>query len=128
MQFASTTSAALRNALMAAATMLGAHAALAVDLVPGVFTALPGTSLAEQSFLSGTVLENVMTPFSIPVDCGGGCGTFPPPIIATLTGTVQSQVVRESAAGTLDFYWRISSDANNAISIGIERFRLTNFL
>ena len=45
-----------------------------------------------------------------------------------VSGTVQNRVVRETASGTLDFYWRIvvdpSSTANNP---AIEAFRLIDF-
>ena len=119
--------AASRNAMVAATALLAAHVALAVNLVPGVPTALPGTTLADQSFLAGTVLEDVTIPVSVPVFCGGGCQD-PFLVVSTVTGTAQSRVVRETAAGTLDFYWRITNDASTDPFFSIRQFRLDNFL
>ena len=59
-------------------------------------TPLGGTTVALRPELAGTVIEDVLTPFSF--------GAL------NLTGTVQNRVVRETNTGTLDFYWRIKVD------------------
>jgi hypothetical protein len=53
-----------------------------------------GTTTALRPELAGTVLEDLLTPFSI-----SGAGE-------SLSGRIQNRVVR-SNDGTLDFYWRI---------------------
>lgn len=91
---------------IAAALLLAmAGTAGAVTLTPLVTTPLPGTSVAEQPQLAGTVLEDDVQAFSF--EAYGGL----------VTGTVQSRVVRSSVDGTLDFYWRVVSDAGSAGAI-----------
>jgi hypothetical protein len=72
-------------------------------------TALGGTTVAERPELAGVVLEDVLQPFSF-----NGA-----------TGTVQNRVVRETASGTLDFYWRVMVDAQSTGHI--EAFRVGDF-
>jgi hypothetical protein len=86
--------------------------AQAVVLPIGV-TPLSGTTVAADPQLAGTVLEDVITPFSF--SAGGG----------TIFGTVQSRVVRSSVDNTLDFYWRVINAPNS--SGAISSFRLGNF-
>lgn len=74
-------------------------------------TALPGTTAAARPELAGVVLEDVIQPFSF-----GALG---------ISGTVQNRVVRETVAGTLDFYWRIRVDADSTGSVSA--FRLGDF-
>ena len=57
-------------------------------------TMLPGTTVAARPELAGTVLVDEVQAFSY----------------GSVTGTVQSRVVRQDVAGTLDFYWRINVD------------------
>jgi len=86
-----------------AVVLLGARGALAVPVAPGAGpVALPGTSLAADPSLAGSVLADVTTAWSSPVDPMYG---FP-----GAQGELQSRVVRETGSGTLDFYWRISVD------------------
>lgn len=66
---------------------------------------LPGTTAEARPELAGTVLEDVIMPFHINT-------MFP--YQRVLTGTLQSRVVREDAAGTLDFYWRLKLDIDTA--------------
>jgi hypothetical protein len=73
-------------------------------------TTLPGTTAAGRPELAGTVLEDLITPFSF----------------NGVSGTVQNRVVRETTSGTLDFYWKIDVDAN-ASGVGVSAFRLINF-
>jgi len=86
-----------------AVLLLGMRAALAVPVAPGSGpVVLPGTSLAADPSLAGSVLADVTTAWSSPVDPMYG---FP-----GAQGQLQSRVVREAGSGTLDFYWRISVD------------------
>lgn len=77
-------------------------------------TPISGTTVAANPQLAGIVLEDDVVPFSFAA--GGG----------TVSGSVQSRVVRSSVDGTLDFYWRVINDANSAIAIS--SFRLGNFV
>lgn len=73
--------------------------------------ALNGTTSAAEPQLAGTVLQDLITPFTI-----SGAGE-------NLSGTIQNRVVR-SVDGTLDFYWRIIPDSGTG---DINAFRLTGF-
>jgi hypothetical protein len=106
--------AALLNGALAAAASAVVQPAQAVVLAPSTLTPLPGSSEAADPFLAGVVLTDVVTPFSFTADGG------------TLSGTVQSRVVREDGTGTLDFYWRITSNDSSAGNIG--SFRIGNFM
>lgn len=77
---------------------------------PFADTALPGTTVAVRPELAGTVLEDVLTPFSF----------------NGVTGTVQNRVVRETSTGTLDFYWKVDVDAS-ASGEAVRSFRLIDF-
>jgi hypothetical protein len=82
-------------------------AAQAVTLPPyPAQVALPGTTVAAQPHLAGTVVEDLLTPFSYMLDHVTGEVAQ----IWEVTGTVQSQVVR-AVDGTFDFYWRVLPDA-----------------
>lgn len=104
-------------ALAAALAMLAHTSAQAVALTepvaPANFadTALPGTTVAARPELAGTVLEDVITPFSF----------------LGITGTVQNRVVRETASGTLDFSWKINVDSVDTGGQGVMAFRLIDF-
>lgn len=96
--------------------LLGHSASLAVTLTeavaPATFadTALSGTSLLARPELAGTVVADITSTFSF----------------QGVSGTVQSRVLRETATGTLDFYWKI--DVLSSVSgAGISAFRLTDF-
>jgi len=95
----------LRPVALAAAVFLPllSREALAVPVAPGAGpVAQPGTSLLANPALAGVVLADVTTPWVSPVDPKYG---FP-----GAQGELQSRVVRETASGTLDFYWRITVD------------------
>lgn len=79
---------------------------------PFLDTFLSGTTSAARPELAGTVLEDVITPFSF--------GAL------NISGTVQNRVVRETVSGTLDFYWRIKVDPTSTGG-DVEAFRLGNF-
>jgi hypothetical protein len=98
--------------LLAAALFAVAGPALAVPLVVGD-NPLPGTTVAARPELAGTVLEDRIVPFSL------GMGA------EVLDGVVQQRVVREDATGTLDFYWKITTDATDTLPI--LSFRLAGF-
>ena len=82
-------------ALLLAATALATTAQAAL-IAPGSSTLLSGTSAALDPSLSGTVLQDVLEPFTI--DLGAG---------SAVNGYIQDRVVRESGSGTLDFYYRL---------------------
>lgn len=72
-------------------------------------TMLPGTTLGARPELAGTVIEDDVQSFAY----------------GSVFGTVQSRVVREDVAGTLDFYWRIQVDQQ---ALGeVPGFLLLNF-
>jgi len=77
-------------------------------------TPLNGTTLAANPQLAGTAIEDDSVPFSFAAYGG------------TVTGSVQSRVVRSSMDGTLDFYWRVFVDAGSAGPL--TRFHLANFV
>lgn len=91
-----------------AALGLSALPAHAVLLAPGDITALPGTTVAAEPQLAGTVLIDELIPFSFSAGIGAG----------DIFGTVQQRVVRSSVDGTIDFYWRVMNGARSAASIG----------
>jgi hypothetical protein len=90
-----------------------AHAvALTAPVAPTFFadTALPGITAAARPELAGTVLEDLITPFSF----------------NGVSGTIQNRVVRETGTGTLDFYWKINVGSSES-GAGLVAFRLTDF-
>lgn len=95
---------------------LPAMSAHAVMLTPGVDTLLPGTTVAAEPQLAGTVLVDELIPFSFSAGIGGG----------DIFGTVQQRIVRSSVDGTLDFYWRVMNDRQSASAIG--GWRLWDFV
>jgi hypothetical protein len=86
--------------------------ALVVPLAPAFSadTDLNGTTAAARPELAGVVLADVLTPFSF----------------SGINGTVQSRVVRESVAGTLDFYWK-TNVTDSSSDLGVRTFRLDQF-
>jgi hypothetical protein len=96
------------KALILGSFLLLAAPAQAVVLPPfSTNTPLPGTTLAARPELAGTVIADALVPVSFP-DAAGGVISF----------TVQTRVVQETVAGTLDFYYRIR-DFNPGTSGGI---------
>lgn len=84
----------------------------AAPLPIGIHTPLAGTDAVSRPELAGTIVDSITTPFSI-----GG---------SNITGNLESRVIRESVAGTLDFYWRITVDPTSTGG-GIQVFRIDNF-
>ena len=101
------------KSLIAALLVMMATSVRAEVLTTGVFTPLPGTTVAAQPQLAGIVLEDEIQAFSFVADGG------------VISGTVQSSVLRSTVDGTLDVYWRVISDASSAGPIG--SFRLGEF-
>lgn len=99
---------------VAVAALVAMQSSQAVVLDQDTFTPLPGTTAAAEPNLAGVVLADTVNPFSF--SAYGG----------TVSGTVQSRVVREDGTGTLDFYWRVISDGESAGGIG--SFRIGNFV
>lgn len=104
----------LPRLLATAAVLAAVQSAYAVSLPVNTYTPLPGTTVAAEPQLAGVVLVDDVQAFSF----NNGSGM--------VSGTVQSRVVRSSVDGTLDFYWRVISDASSAGDIG--SFRLGNFV
>lgn len=103
----------LTRTLIATALMSLAVSASAVVLTPATSTPLPGTTVALNPQLAGVVLEDDIQAFSFVANGG------------IISGTVQSRVVRSDLDGTLDFYWRVISDAASAGAM--QSFRVGNF-
>jgi hypothetical protein len=93
-----------------------AGAAHAYPLVPNDLVVGPkGTTVALEPQLAGTVVEDVITPFSYEGwfrDSSVEEGYF----TGNVTGTVQSRVVL-SVDDTYDFYWRISVDDTSFLPV-----------
>ena len=94
----------LLSTVAAAALSLGMSAAAQAVPLNKTFAAeaflvtmLTGTTSAARPELAGTVLEDDVQSFSY----------------GSVSGTVQSRVVRETVSGTLDFYWRVQVDAES---------------
>lgn len=87
----------------------------AIPLIEGTSVTLPGTTEAAHPYLAGLVLQDQFVSFNVGLPGGG-----------QITGSIQERVVRENTTGTLDFYWRVLSDANSAGNLGY--FRIGNFI
>lgn len=100
----------------AAAAVLSAVPAVASAVVLGYgFNTLPGTSVAAEPGLAGTVVEDVRVPFSLPIADG------------IFTGSVQNRVVLADD-GTYDFYWRIDDTSfTGTAAARIGQLRLGGF-
>lgn len=107
---------AFSKMFVAAALGLSALPAHAVLLNPGDILPLPGTTVAAEPQLAGTVVIDELIPFSFSAGVGAG----------NITGTTQQRIVKSSVDGTLDFYWRVTNDANSSAAIG--SFRIGNFV
>ena len=94
--------------------------AAAVPLPAGTTVSLPGTTVALRPALAGVVFEDELQPFSF-ADATGH----------TLSGVVQSRVVKSDLDGTFDFYWRITElSSEQAAGRGpgsLSSFRLGGF-
>lgn len=117
-----------RSIAVAAGVVLGGVSGLAsaVTLSPGGFEVLGGgTTAASEPWLAGTVVQDVVTPFTYDgwfSDSGSGDTVV---THGNVTGSVQSRVVR-AVDGTYDFYWRVS--VNNDAFLPVADFGLKNFV
>lgn len=103
--------------LLATAFSFATLSAHAVLLNPGdTGITLPGTSVATEPQLAGTIIIDEIIPFSFSAGPGQG----------DITGQVQQRITRSSVDNTLDFYWRVINDATSAGAIG--SFRLGDFI
>ncbi|MGD2074437.1 MAG: VPLPA-CTERM sorting domain-containing protein [Gammaproteobacteria bacterium] len=103
--------------LVAAVFGLSALSVQAVVLNPGdTGVALPGTTVAANPQLAGTIIIDEAIPFSF--SAGSGLGN--------ITGQVQQRIVRSSVDNTLDFYWRVQNHPTSAGAIG--SFRIGDFV
>lgn len=103
----------IRKSLVAGAIGLLAMAASGLAradlLAAGSTINLGGTTAAAEPQLAGTIIEDRTDGFSF----AGAHGT--------VSGSIQSRVIR-SIDGTVDFYWRVMSDATSSDDLG--SFRL----
>jgi hypothetical protein len=104
--------------LAAIAAVLGAQSGHAVTLASGATASLPGTTVAVEPQLAGSIIEDKLFSFSMLAGAGSVPGTL------LVTGQVQSRVVRSSLDGTLDFYWRVTNDANSQADVAFFRIGL----
>lgn len=110
-------------AITALLSMSYAHAEI---VTPGAgAVALSGTTVAANPNLAGTVLADEVSRWISADDPLYG---FP-----GAEGTLQSRVVRETSAGTLDFYWKINVDPPSypylvPQTLTISGLQLANFL
>jgi hypothetical protein len=104
------------SALVMGTSLLLPHAAQAVVLNMPVFpsdvgvTTLGGTTSEARPELAGVVQQDLITPFSF----------------QGISGTVQSRIVRENVAGTLDFYWKVNVDESTT-GAAVSALRLNGF-
>jgi PEP-CTERM motif len=103
----------LKQLLVAVSLSITAFSAHAVTFTVGNILPLPGTTVAAEPQLAGSVLVDELIPFSFASDAG------------LISGTVQQRVVRSSVDNTIDFYWRVLNDAESA---AIGSFRVGNFV
>jgi hypothetical protein len=92
-----------------------ANTAQAVTVAPGTTVSLPGTTVAADPSLAGTVLVDILDNFSLPATTALGA--------PTIRGVVQERIVRETTSGNLDFYWRIYDLTGGSLGY----FRIGNF-
>ncbi|HET9646379.1 MAG TPA: PEP-CTERM sorting domain-containing protein [Burkholderiaceae bacterium] len=92
--------------------------AAAEPLAPGgVIYASPGTTLAAEPLLAGTVVEDVVTPFSYSGWLQNlGLGPSPRTFIGQVHGSVRSRVVLNND-NTYDFYWRVTVDRDSFLPV-----------
>ncbi len=114
---------ALTGLALALFSALPAHA---IPVTPGAAAVvLPGTTAAADPSLAGTVLADVQTHWVSAIDPIYG---FP-----GAEGELYSRVVRQTVAGTLDFYWRLTVEQPSypnfvPRSLEITGLSLPNFL
>jgi hypothetical protein len=94
-----------------------ASTAWADTLAPGGEILGPtGTTFAAEPQLGGTVVEDVITPFSYTGWLTDSGGPTPVTTHGTISGSVQSRVVH-AVDGTYDFYWKVNVDPGSFLSV-----------
>jgi hypothetical protein len=86
-------------------------------VLPGNFVITHGTTAAARPELAGTVIHDTLIPLSIK-DSGG---------VVIFKGHLQDRVVRETKAGTLDFYQDIRADAGWKLDVLLEDVEHSSF-
>ena len=101
-----------RTTLLAAAALLAfSGAASANPMLPGDFMdPMPSITEAAAPWLAGTAVADIVDPFTV---LDGDTGAL------LASGAIQSRVVRETGAGTLDFYWRVLVDATSPAPVDL---------
>lgn len=89
--------------------------AMAIPLAPGGFVLTTGTTLVIRPELLGVAIVDDLQPFT-------GVDVYNKVLF---TGTLQVRIVRETVAGTLDFYYKINNDLSSID--GIDRLSTTDF-
>lgn len=103
----------MKRVTLALAVALALGASARAEILSVGITPLSGTTVAANPQLAGVVLEDDLVPFTFSTPSG------------TVSGAVQSRVVRSSVDNTLDFYWRVLNDTSS--SAAITSFHLANF-
>lgn len=88
--------------------------AATTTLVPGVATPVGSSTVLDEPWLAGTVLEDRTDAFAI-----AGTG---------FTGAIRSRVVRSSVDHTVDFYWQVQVDAGAPPRTVASSLRIAGFL
>ena len=91
----------------------------------GTYVYLPGTSILAEPNLAGTTIAASTTPFMFTIYGFGGIGTSVP--VGTITGTLDSLVIREDSTGTLDFYWQVLNTSTSSPVFQITDVELGHF-
>ncbi|HLK61628.1 MAG TPA: hypothetical protein VKU00_34090 [Chthonomonadaceae bacterium] len=89
---------------------------MAVPVLPGHFVITSGTNTATRPELAGTVLADTYRNFQFKDGHGG-----------TIAGQIEDKVVRETSAGTLDFYTRVIMSPESSTNASVHQFSRTNF-
>lgn len=104
--------------LVVALLVTGAVETWAVPIAPGALTPIGGTTWADRPELAGTVIVDDLISFTGKDALGN----------IYYTGILQTRIVRETVAGTLDFYYRIRDLLPGpSYTDGITRLSTTDF-
>jgi hypothetical protein len=102
--------------LPALATLALNTPAIAVPVLPGHFDITNGTTSSARPELDGVVIADTLRSFKFKDGQGG-----------FITGQIQDRVVRETSAGTLDFYTRVIMASTSSSAASVHQFSRTNF-
>lgn len=93
--------------LVGLGTLGGVLPASAIVILPGGDTPLSGTSVGSRPELAGSEILSTSSAFT-----GKDAGNN-----VLFSGTLELKIIRETVAGTLDFYYRLSNDSGSADAI-----------